>query len=191
MLRRHLLATNNSMSFKRQQYGFGLIELLVTLAVITMVISIGVPSFASFSTKNRAVARVDDINSAMRLARQVAIEHNFLAQVCAKSAASLDSESCGADTDWDNGLLVRVNSTDGSWQVIQNKAFADSNTSTSIYKDNTPSNKLSSVDFQPTGNLNTTTTGPKITINVSSGGCTGITKISITGRLRGDPLSNC
>ncbi|HEY5717419.1 MAG TPA: GspH/FimT family pseudopilin [Motiliproteus sp.] len=179
------------MGFKRQQYGFGLIELLVTLAVITMVISVGIPSFESFSKKSSAVARVDDINSAMRLARQVAIEHNFPAQVCTKSSTTLDNESCGNTTDWDKGLLVRVKSPDGSWQVIHNKSFAGANTSTSIYKDNTPTDKLSTVNFQPTGNLDTTTTGPKITINVTSGNCTAITKISITGRLKGDPLSNC
>jgi len=190
MYRRHHRATTTSMGFKRQ-YGFGLIELLVTLAVITMIISIGVPSFESFTKKSRAVSRVDDINSAMRLARQVAIEHNFKAQICAKSGSDLSNQTCGSTSDWDKGLLVRVNSSDGSWQVIQNKSFADSTTSTSVYKDSTPTDKLSAVEFQPTGNLNTNTTGPKITINVTSGNCAAITKISITGRLRGEPLSNC
>ncbi|WP_210396974.1 GspH/FimT family pseudopilin [Motiliproteus sediminis] len=181
------------MGHRSVEKGFGLIELLVTLAVITMVISIGIPSYESFTKKNRAVSRLDEINSALRLARQVAIEHNFRARVCAKSGSGLNTNTCGNATDWNNGYLVQMESSAayGSWDsnTLMNKSFASDNTQTAVAKTST-STLLNQVVFNSTGNLDSAS-GPNVAITISLGGCTATTSINISGRISTTPLSGC
>lgn len=57
----------------RPQRGFTLLELLVTMAVATVLITIAMPGFNMLTASNRQTAIYNDILSAFRLARSEAI----------------------------------------------------------------------------------------------------------------------
>lgn len=61
--------------------GFTLVELMVTLVVLTIAISIAVPSFSSLIASNRASGDVSSLTTALVMARTEAIKRNTIACV--------------------------------------------------------------------------------------------------------------
>ena len=58
----------------KQQHGFTLIELMVTLAVLTIVLTVGVPNFQNFMLKHRISTAANTLIGALNLARSEAIK---------------------------------------------------------------------------------------------------------------------
>ncbi len=52
--------------------GFTLFELIVTIAVAAIIVSVGIPGFTSFVQNNRAVTHTNDLVTALNLARSEA-----------------------------------------------------------------------------------------------------------------------
>lgn len=88
----------------RWQRGFTLIELMVTVAVLAIVLTVAVPSFASLVNGNRLTAQANDILAGLILARTEAIKQNQSMIFC----HSADGATCSAApaTGW-QGWLVR------------------------------------------------------------------------------------
>jgi type IV fimbrial biogenesis protein FimT len=84
--------------------GFTLIELLSVIAVISILLAIGVPSFRYVTASNRASAEINGLLGDMQLARAEAIREGQAVTIC----ASADHIACagGAGTNWDIGWLV-------------------------------------------------------------------------------------
>ena len=82
--------------------GFTLVELMITLAVGIIVMSIGVPAFLNMVSTNQAAGYANDLVGAMRLARSEAIKRGGTATVCASNA---DQSACSSN-DWNNGWIV-------------------------------------------------------------------------------------
>ncbi len=86
--------------------GFTLLELLVVVAVATILITVAVPGMAHFVQASRTTATVNDLVRALQLARTRAILDADTVSVC-KSA---DGTQCGSDgTLWEDGWIVFVN----------------------------------------------------------------------------------
>ena len=79
----------------RQQRGFTLIELMVTLAVAVVLLVIAVPSFTNITLSNRLTTTGNDIVSAISTARMEAIKRNANTQLCSNVAASNGTDTLG------------------------------------------------------------------------------------------------
>ncbi|MCH7854998.1 MAG: GspH/FimT family pseudopilin [Proteobacteria bacterium] len=85
----------------KRQIGFTLIELVTTLAVSTMLIAMAVPGVNTFLMNSRQSSGVNNLVSAMHLARSTAITKNTRITVCVSS----DGEDCD-NSDWNQGWIV-------------------------------------------------------------------------------------
>ena len=82
-----------------QQRGFTLTELLITLTVAAIGLSIAVPSFQSTVNNNRRATAVNQLVSALHMARSEAVTRNMQVAMC----PSANGQSCqggGWQTGW-------------------------------------------------------------------------------------------
>ncbi|PKO31731.1 MAG: general secretion pathway protein GspH [Betaproteobacteria bacterium HGW-Betaproteobacteria-9] len=92
-------------SSERAQRGFTLVELLVTLSVLAVLLSLAVPSFSETLRGWRRDSATRAFTTHLQLARTQAIKASRKVIMCPSS----DGESCTADsTEWKNGWLVYV-----------------------------------------------------------------------------------
>ena len=96
------------MTATRQQ-GFTLYELLITLLVIGVILSLGVPNFREFTANSRMTAAANDLHSALLLARTEAARTKANVTVCT-SDETVIPRSCAA-TSFDNGWIVFTDAT--------------------------------------------------------------------------------
>lgn len=89
-------------------YGFTLLELLVAVAVATILLTVGIPSFLHMIAANQRQTNAADVFSALNYARSEAIARNISVVMC----PSADEVSCGSGS-WHDGWLVYAN-LDGS-----------------------------------------------------------------------------
>lgn len=80
--------------------GFTFLELLVTLAVASILLSVGVPSFKSMIDNQRLQSVLGPISLSTFAARSESAKSGNAVTVCARASDS----QCG--TDWNNGVLV-------------------------------------------------------------------------------------
>lgn len=88
----------------KRNAGFTLYELMVTLAVASVITSFAVPAFQSIVQNNRAVTHTNDLITAMNLGRSEATRRSAGIELCASS----DGASCNNSTDWSSGWIVRT-----------------------------------------------------------------------------------
>jgi type IV fimbrial biogenesis protein FimT len=88
---------------KERNGGFTLFELMVTISVAAVIVSVGVPAFTSFIQNNRATTHTNDLVTALNLARSEATRRGAAVTVC----SSTDASTCNGDDDWSTGWVVR------------------------------------------------------------------------------------
>lgn len=86
--------------------GFTLIEMLLTLAVASVLTMLAVPSFQSLMSKQQATDSYNRVASALHLARSIAVMKNTTSIVC----PSTDGRHCSPSQHWQNGWLVAIDS---------------------------------------------------------------------------------
>ena len=84
--------------------GFTLLELMVTVALIGILLSVGMPSLKVFIQGNQLIASSNELLSALNLARSESIKLNSRVTICESS----NGTSCSATGDWSNGWIVFV-----------------------------------------------------------------------------------
>ncbi len=84
-----------------RQNGFTLLELLVTLGVATILVSVAVPSFTTLSLNSKRVSSTNELVSALHFARSSAVLRNERFTVCPTS----NGTACEA-VGWDQGWLA-------------------------------------------------------------------------------------
>ena len=137
----------------RNDTGFTLIELMVTVAVVALVATIAVPSFTQFINSQRQVTLINELVMTMNLARSEAVKQTRHVTVC-KSA---DGAQCGGnDVDWEDGWIVfantlqaNTNQVDAGETILRIHSGLD-NTRTL----RTPDVAAAFVSFRPTGTSN-------------------------------------
>lgn len=97
----------------KKHSGFTLIELMVTLAVAAILLTMAVPSFTDLLKNNRLVTVTNDLVAAANLARSEAIKFGRNATVCVSSNSMTAAPTCTGGADWTQGWLVWVDA-DGS-----------------------------------------------------------------------------
>lgn len=81
--------------------GFTLIELIVTLAVVSILLVTGIPMLNQMTTNNRLVTQINNIAGSLALARSEAIKTGSVVTICASS----DAATCDVQT-WHSGWIV-------------------------------------------------------------------------------------
>ncbi|MGI1946590.1 GspH/FimT family pseudopilin [Shewanella glacialipiscicola] len=84
---------------------FTLVELMVTIAIAAILLTIGVPSLISMYEGFRANSNIEKIHDIMAFARNQAINYGATVNVCPFASVS----SCG--TNWNNGIRVYIGAT--------------------------------------------------------------------------------
>ena len=90
------------LDFMKMQNGFSLVELIVTVAIAAIVVSVGIPSLQSSMRDNRQSTAVNELSSALQMARSSAISRRERVTVC----KSPDGLNCVAANDWTQGWIV-------------------------------------------------------------------------------------
>lgn len=101
--------------------GVTLVELLVTLSIASILLTVAVPGFRVFVQDSRLTAQINNFSSAMMLAKSEALKRNSFTTVC----PSANSTTCtGGSSVWSNGWLVfsdpnRNGVVDAGEEIIQ------------------------------------------------------------------------
>jgi type IV fimbrial biogenesis protein FimT len=82
------------------QQGFTLVELMITLAILAIIISMAGPSFVTMINNNRATGATNDLIASFQLARTEAIKRNETVLIQSKNG-----------TNWSDGHRIQVSST--------------------------------------------------------------------------------
>ena len=91
------------------QTGVTLIELLVSIAILAVLMTVAVPSFQTFMVSNQVSAFSDHLYASLLLTRSEAIKRNGRVMICKSS----DGATCTGN--WNNGWIVFADSNkDGS-----------------------------------------------------------------------------
>ena len=97
--------------------GFTLIELLMTIAVLTVLLTLAVPSFNSVIQSNRVTTGANSLVATMNLARSEAVRRAESVRVC---PSNFNNSACQVtDWDWSQELLVQVQTGANANQVIR------------------------------------------------------------------------
>jgi type IV fimbrial biogenesis protein FimT len=83
--------------------GFTLVELLITIVVISILLATGVPAYQDFIKNNRLTVQTNELVTALQLARSEAVKRGTNTVVCASNNGTTCSDS---KTDWVNGWIV-------------------------------------------------------------------------------------
>ncbi|MBT2971228.1 MAG: hypothetical protein B6D72_00460 [gamma proteobacterium symbiont of Ctena orbiculata] len=82
--------------------GYSLLELLVTLVISSILITIVIPSYRSFVAKNLQASEINSFVHHFRLARSLSITKETHHVVCPSS----DGEHCSPSNDWSHGFIL-------------------------------------------------------------------------------------
>ena len=128
---------------RHRQQGVTLVELIVTIAVIVVLLSMGIPAVQNMSQSNRLSTEANRFISDMLLARSEAVKRQFEVAAC----PSANGTSC-ADSDelW---LLFVDNDEDGERDTDETILQVQSGLGSGQYLEMTPAS--SSIAFTPNG----------------------------------------
>lgn len=85
--------------------GFTLIELMVALAVLAILATIGIPSFQNLLAENRVSSAANNLQLALQLARSTAASRNYEDGDFVTVCASSDGTECTGT--WTDGWIIR------------------------------------------------------------------------------------
>jgi len=86
-----------------RQFGFTLIELMVTLVLAALILTIAVPSFRTFVQDTQLTTTVNELVGDMNLTRSEAVKNGAGATLCKRNAAGT---ACDTSAAWDAGWIV-------------------------------------------------------------------------------------
>ncbi len=95
-------AVNNDTMKMQTQTGFTLVELMITVAIGMIILTLAVPSFNETIENNRITTQTNDLVAALNLTRMEAIHRGTSVSICASS----NQASCSGSNDWSSGWIV-------------------------------------------------------------------------------------
>lgn len=131
------------------QRGFTLVELMVTVTVMGILLTIAAPNFSDMLNTNRVQSQIRELYSQLSYARSEAVSRGRMVTICHSSNAA----SCGGT--WSDGLITCIDTNlDGSCGVgetiLRKYSELGQNTLT-VVDDTTPAVAQASVSFKPDG----------------------------------------
>ena len=89
------------------QRGFTIIELMITIGLLAIMVTLGIPAFTSTINSNETAAKSNAFLSALKAARSEATKRRQTIIVCASN-----NQSDCASNDWSDGWII-FEDTDG------------------------------------------------------------------------------
>lgn len=133
----HVTSLSRFRPWRRE--GFTLIELVITIAIASILTAIAIPSFQYVTTDNRMSGEVNDLLGVMQYARAEAIKEGNDVVVC----SSTNGTSCSGAAKWQTGWIVFSdpdnNGTLEAGEAILRYHNAFVGTDTFVPRDNTTS----------------------------------------------------
>lgn len=150
--------------------GFTLIELMITLALAAIILSLGIPSFRNVIQNNRAATQSNELVAALGLARSEAVRRGANVRLC----PSTNQATCTGGNNWANGWIALVELPAGQPPIRVWRALAGGSTLTGPTE----------VSFRPMGDI--AAVAPPFEHRVP--GCSGDQGRNITVNLAGRAL---
>lgn len=91
--------------------GFGLVELMITIAMVAVLTAIALPSYSYMIRGNRIVTQANDLLSAFNYARNESITRSRGVTLCAADTTSGTPAGCGDAGDWSKGWMAFIDDT--------------------------------------------------------------------------------
>ena len=162
-------------------------EVLVTVSIAAILLSIAVPNFTKVIKNNRIKAATDELMASLILARSEALKRNDNVSVC----VSEDLEVCSQGTNFAKGWIIFQDcNRNGILEAGANNAACVNNTSEKIIKVH---ERLDAVSMKVAGGGRTflsyrfTGRSDTLTLNIREKGQSGIERkilVTRTGRVR-------
>ncbi len=148
--------------------GFTLIELIITVVIASILISLAAPSFSGFIKNNRLASQANDFMADVAFARSEAVKRGASITIC----RSGNGADCLNGTKWDEGWIV----VNGAGQVLRvhEKLTGDNTISASLAVED-------SIVYNRSG-LMTPMPAAVETISICDGPKGRLIEIAITGR---------
>ena len=86
--------------------GFTLVELMVVIAIASVVMAFGVPALTPFIQNGRITTVTNELISALHVARNEAVRSNGVACVCSSNNANAAEPACNAAGSWEQGFIT-------------------------------------------------------------------------------------
>ena len=93
-----------SMNIKKNK-GFTLIELMVTVSVLSILVVVGIPQMTQFAASNRLSSEINQIVGALNLARSESVKRGRVVTICGTTTPNNNGAICNS-TDWEDGWIV-------------------------------------------------------------------------------------
>ncbi len=90
----------------KPQSGFSLIEILVTLSIIALLMTVAVPQFQTLVEKNKVQALMDEFTSSLYMTRGEAAKRGYQVTLCASNAAKTGCDTTA--TNFASGWIIFV-----------------------------------------------------------------------------------
>jgi len=143
---------NFTLDVKKYNRGFTLIELIVTLAVAAILVTMGVPSFISTIASSRVTAASNEVVTALNLAKSTAIRSGQNAILCKRNSAGTDCNDAGS---WSDGWLLfsdlDADGVVGADEIVRVHEAPEASLNLALAAGATTYNKI---EFRPNGTPN-------------------------------------
>lgn len=102
------------MKMRRQQLGFTLTELMITLVLVVIAAAVAVPSFWELLRGNEVTSRTNLLVTSLSFARNEAVQRGMPVSIC----ASTNGSTCSGSTNWNTGWIIFTD--EGTTGVVDN-----------------------------------------------------------------------
>lgn len=85
--------------------GFTLVELVVTIAIVSILLAVAAPAMTGFLADQAVAGNADEFAAAVRFSRTEAIKRGRAVTMCASTNPAADAPECDAD-DWGTGWAI-------------------------------------------------------------------------------------
>jgi type IV fimbrial biogenesis protein FimT len=165
-----------------RQNGFTMVELMITIVVVSVLMTIAIPGFMDFVKNNRVTGQANSFVVSTQMARNEAVKRGAGTTLC---AANADLDDCSDSTDWSNGWIVFSDlNRDGAINTVTGTATSGSTcletedcliNTVARPSRSTLTASASSIGFLPTGHLS----GGEVTLTLKADDCEQKQKRSI------------
>ncbi|MBT4836259.1 MAG: prepilin-type N-terminal cleavage/methylation domain-containing protein [Methylococcales bacterium] len=93
-----------------KQSGFSLIEIMLVIAIFTIIFGVAVPSMSSLAKNNRLATTADSLFALLSFAKNEAVFQSSLMTICKSDSPMLKKATCTAkkakNVDWSSGWIL-------------------------------------------------------------------------------------
>jgi len=101
----------------KKNSGFTLMELIITLGLISIVMAIALPSMTAFNQNDRLTTNINQLIGNLAYARSEAVKSSQQVSLC----VSNDAATCTGGTSWEDGWIVYIDA-DGNGSFAEDTA---------------------------------------------------------------------